>query len=558
MLALCYNNKKEEVRIVFCLLMMFLLVCSNLYAQQTHNLQVIWQKTSPDSIIAFGRCIASGDVNGDGYSDVMIVGDAIVGPFPYRGKCWVFYGSQNFDTVPDVQLLNIEQNIFLSATSGDINSDGFSDVILGACNNAGGYGEVLIFLGGNPMDTICDYRIRGGPYQGSNFGCSVSSGDINGDGCKDLIVGAYTAYVYPVGDLAGRVYIYYGGPNFDTIPDVILNGGHNNQPEGFGYSVSANGDVNNDGYDDIIIGAPSFGPLWQGRIYIYFGGSPMNTTYDVAMMGEEPGEFIGESRGDFINNQSSYDHAIIGSPLWGPSSPQGFDPGKVYILFGGNPMDSIPDIWMVGRTAESWLGYQANSAGRCNNDFYDEVIAGAPIEYNQKGTGYLWLGGSLLLDTIPDAWIRGAIVGDGIGGEVTTAGDVDGNGRDEIMVGNYAGRIPRVWVCKYTGTGVEEIATRPLTMTNNVEVYPNPARSVLCVRCPLSVEEIKIYDITGKIVKEIASPVARNDNQIETKISLKRMPPGVYFIEVTAEVDSKQNTGNRQTTKAIKKIVITK
>ena len=82
----------------------------------------------------------------------------------------------------------------------------------------------------------------------THFGQSVSSaGDVNGDGYSDVIVGAPTDL-----NSAGKVYIYFGGINMDTTADLILIGeGISNT---FGYSVSGAGDVNNDGYDDIIVG----------------------------------------------------------------------------------------------------------------------------------------------------------------------------------------------------------------------------------------------------------------------------------------------------------------
>ncbi|MFB0509442.1 MAG: integrin alpha, partial [bacterium] len=420
--------KKQVNRKINYLLWVMLpfILASSLFAQETHNLEIIWQKTSPDSVFCFGRCIASGDVNGDSFSDIMIVGDSVLDltnpDSCYRGVCWMFLGGYNFDTIPDFRLNNLQKLTFFALHSGDINGDGFDDVILGGCNNANFYGEILIFWGGNSMDTICDYKIRG-PHGGSGFGGTISSGDVNGDGYNDLIIGAPGTAPMPGGYDMGRVYIYYGGPNFDTIPDIILNGGHENDREEFGFSVSGAGDVNNDRFDDIIIGATTFGSRIEGRIYIYFGGNPMDTIFDVAMMGEGPNQALGWYGVDFLKNDFSYDNALTGCCFW----PNGFprvSPGKVYVLFGGNPMDSIPDVWMIGRTTTSGLGDWTVSAGNLNMSNSEEIVSGAPIEYNDKGSAYLWLGGASL-DTIPDAWLRGVQTYDGIGWLVAKAGDVD-------------------------------------------------------------------------------------------------------------------------------------
>jgi hypothetical protein len=93
---------------------------------------------------------------------------------------------------------------------------------------------------------------------------------------------------------------------------------------------------------------------------------------------------------------------------------------------------------MIGRTDSSGLGQSTASAGDLDNDNNDEIISSAinePAYYT--GTVYIWLCGSRF-DTIPDAWIRGNITSQGIGWHVASAGDIDGDTRDEIMVSNSA------------------------------------------------------------------------------------------------------------------------
>jgi FG-GAP repeat len=453
---------REKLKVIASL-SLFLFV-SIIFAQETHNLEIIWQKASPDSVFAFGRCIASGDVNGENLSDIMIVGDSVLHSANpdsfYRGVCWIYLGGQDPDTIPDIRLSNLQKCTFFALHSCDINGDGLDDVILGACNNANAYGEVLIFLGGHHMDTICDYRIIG-PQAGSGFGGAIASGDVNGDSFSDLIVGACGAAPMPGGYLMGQVYIYFGGPNFDIIPDVILNGGHQGDYELFGTSVGGGGDVNSDGYQDIIVGAANFGSSYNGRIYIYFGGSPPDTVADVAMIGEGPNQQLGWSKVDFLKNLNYFDYATASTSLW--PRGVGYNPGKIYVLFGGNSMDSIPDIWMIGKHDSSRLGTSTSSAGDINGDSCDDIISGAPTEYDSKGIAYIWLGGTIL-DTIPDAWIRGDQYVGGIGWMVASVGDVNGDDKDEIMVSNYPVAVSpkKVWVCKYTGQGIEE-KRQPLT-----------------------------------------------------------------------------------------------
>jgi hypothetical protein len=523
------RGEKKSIGNIYCFLMLLFCV-SNLYSQQTNNLQVIWVKTAPESVWAYGRDLASGDINNDGYSDIAIIGDSMVdlhGAQPYRGKCWIFYGGPDMDTIPDIILQNYFQSAFSRVYSVDINSDGYSDVFLGASANANGYGEILVYLGGNPMDTICDYMMKG--YEEASGFCFPASGDLNGDGYQDLIVGAPGWR-----DCKGRVYIFFGGPNFDTIPDVILNGGHHNDYEMFGYCVSGSGDINNDGFSDVIIGAISFGIQYQGRIYIYFGGNPMDTSYDVAMMGEGYLHDTGGFGVDFIKNYQDFDCAIFGTPYWGPTGPNHYNPGKMYLLKGGNLIDSVPDLNMVGRTEESALGFRTSSAGDVNGDLCDDIISGAVVEDSEKGVAYLWLGGTLL-DTIPDAWLSGELEYDYVGAHVKSAGDINSDGRDEVLIGNCTGGTfperQRVWICKYTGLGTEDNHLPTSTHRFSLNVFPNPAKNYFTVRLPQSADhlQIKIFDVSGKVVREILNQL-QNDNTL--RVSLDGIKNGIYFVKI--------------------------
>jgi hypothetical protein len=520
-----------------------LFIISLLPAQETHNLEIIWAIPGNPVLYAFGYNISGGDVDNDGRSDIIVSADTFDesgGTTPYRGRAYLYYGNGIGDTIPDV----VFKSPFVKGTtpthihSADINGDNFDDIIIGEDQADIGFGGVTIFWGGNPVDTIPDVILNGRSTGAWFFGCDVSSGDVNGDSFGDLIVGAYGTT-----NFFGRVYIYLGGPSFDTIPDVILDGGHNNDQESFGITIGSSGDVNNDGFDDIIIGARTFGPNIQGRMYIYFGGNPMNTDYDVAMIGEVPNQSLGWTpKVNLLKTEFEYDMATFGSAFW----PYGYPrraPGKTYVLFGGVPMDSIPDVWMIGRTDSTGLGQRVSTAGIVNQTNSEGIISGAPREHNDIGTAYLWLGGSLL-DTIPDAWIRGTVGGDGVGWYVASAGDVNGDGKDEIMVSNYASSTTkRVWVCKYTGPGIEERETQNASRFT-LEIKPNPSRTHTAIRFTLNARDkvsLKIYDITGKIVKALNDGLTLSEpGNFEIKWDLrdnnqKKVATGIYFIEIKTE-----------------------
>jgi hypothetical protein len=139
------------------------------------------------------------------------------------------------------------------------------------------------------------------------FGYVVSNaGDVNGDGYEDLIVGTYHK-------LSGRAFVYFGGPTFDTIPDVILNARENILQ--FGESVSGAGDLNGDGYDDVLIGASLAPP--SGKAYIFHGGDPMDTIPDLILRSNSDWGNFG-SRISFLGdvNKDNYPALGVSETYW--------------------------------------------------------------------------------------------------------------------------------------------------------------------------------------------------------------------------------------------------
>ena len=534
------NCKCKVSKVIISILFSLLFLTG--FAQETHNLEIIWQKGVVDpAFFVYGFDLGAGDFNGDGFSDIVVQGDSK--PYPGVSKAYVFFGGNPFDTIPDLvfagDTMRWGWHFNRSRGIGDINGDRFDDLAIDSRTEPDYHCRVYIFLGGNPMDTIWDFRMTGPP--GSiEFGWSFGTGDVNGDGYSDLLVGDYRAR-----GGWGAVSIYLGGPNFDTIPDVILNG-----EGGFGTTVAGGGDVNGDGIEDVIVGAGNFGS--KGRIYIYFGGNPMDTIYDVAMSGEA-GDELGWDGVDFLRNQADYDFAITGTQFW---NGYGYLPGKIYVLYGGEPMDSIPDVWMTGREDTSGLGTSLCNAGFTSRTEASDLFAGAPDENRYSGRAYLWLGG-VLLDTSPDAWVGGQGF---TGMRVATAGDVNGDGKDEVMVSNptvYGGW--KVWVCKYTGPGIEERWT-PDAKRFTLEIEPNPCKTHSAIRFTLNVKSrvsLKVFDIKGTLVKVLNKLEDMFESgKYEIKWNLKddtqkKVPTGIYFLRAT--IDNEQ-----EIIKEINKITVVK
>jgi len=279
----------------FCVTVFILTIIGISFAQEAYNFEIIFKAGCPSELMEiFGVSLSSaGDVNNDGFDDIIIGSRSVVWTGQQDtslGHAYIYFGSITIDTIVDV-FLHGEHPLDAFARSvtglGDVNCDSFEDVAVGApnCSQIDSCGRVYIYFGGSPMDSIPDLVLKGTFC--AAFGCDIASGDINGDGWNDIVVGEYW---WNNGD--GRVYVYYGGPLLDTIPDVLINGYN---AESMGITVGSGGDVDSDGFEDIVVGAfnNDEAGFWAGKIYVFLGGDPMDVVPDCWLHGEEVGHSLG-------------------------------------------------------------------------------------------------------------------------------------------------------------------------------------------------------------------------------------------------------------------------
>ena len=284
-----------------------------------------------------------------------------------------------------------------SCATGDVNCDGYADLLIGAPHSyAAQRGVIYVFFGGQIIDSIPDLVLQKSPQE--MLGWCVSSGDVNGDECDDIIAGAYCP-----GDI-GKVYIFLGSESPDTLPDVILAG--QSPEETFGGSVCALGDVNGDGYADVMVGTDIF----SSKAYLYLGGSPMDSLPDLIITeGGSCVSFCGDLNGDSLSDIIvSQDHS--------------------YIYLGGTDMDSLPDLIL------SQEGSALSPCGDVNGDGYDDVA----VAYYFNDSVWVFFGGDPM-DSIPDLMISDALDGEVFGWEVADCGDLNHDGFSDFIVGAPSG-----------------------------------------------------------------------------------------------------------------------
>lgn len=418
-----------------------------------------------------------GDVDGDGKADLGVGAYNADAGGTDRGQAYFFISGLSGTEllgglVPGDAYLTIsatENSASLGnyvSTVGDFNADGYSDMTIGAAMTNGGgndRGQVIIFFGGSSLSSalsIADFDVvLTGSDQSGYFGSSASAaGDLNGDGYDDLVVGAYGA-----GDNnQGEAYIFLGGPTLAgeiraSTADTTITGNANSDRLGFLNSISAGGDVNGDGIDDLIVGAYQAAAN-KGQAYVFFGSengidncalfNPCQA--DITFNGDAILDYLGFSvsiAGDV--NGDGIDDIAIGAFGAGDN-----DEGQVMVFFGspGYTTDSnsypfsIPNssanATLTGFAANDRFGSVVSTAGDVNNDGYDDLIVGA-FQYFQattnKGVSYYYRGDWLTgdLSTSDGIQIMQGDRNNDYFGFYGTIGDLNGDDYDDIAIGAY-------------------------------------------------------------------------------------------------------------------------
>lgn len=529
--------------------------------QTTYNLDIIWQKAKPETSVhwqGWGLAMASGDLNGDGYSDFVSAIDSSIKDTPqrYMVKIYIFNGAPTLTTTPSQTIKYDSLGNYPSFCIADFNKDGYGDLAIGDSRGVGvnsEKGQVNIHYGtGIDLNPTPDLIIGGyGSATATNFGQALSAGDINGDGIDDLVVGAPG---YPIsGTREGRIYIYYGDSlGLHTFPDIIING-HSSPVfyEEFGASVSSVDDYNGDGYDDLLVGAygSSITGAASGAVYFYYGDVKVDTISYGWVYGENSYQLLGGFNVSNIESDTTGYNAMswFGTPFW-PTNTSDFGEGKCYLV-PGDTIGELTPLWTI-TGEDTGLGFWSSSAGYADGDKLGDMLAGASPSFDQAGRAYLYLRRPTMKNQY-DAYIQGrysGLPGDVMGARVAPAGDVDGDGRDEFLVSNYyANNDNRIWLCKYTGPdGVEQITDdrSKITGIKLGQNYPNPFRQSTVISYQITgggPVKLAVYNVAGQLVRTLTPPNPPLEGRDEREGTVtwdgrdnngQAVPNGVYFYKL--------------------------
>ncbi|MFZ5476530.1 MAG: FG-GAP-like repeat-containing protein [Myxococcota bacterium] len=394
-----------------------------------------------------------GDLDGDGYDDLA------VGAYGYgssAGKVYVHAGSASgtastaSTTFAGVTTLSFAASV---SGAGDVDGDGYDDVVVGAA----GYLGAWVFHGGaGGLSTTATTELLG-DGDSVSFGADVSAaGDVDGDGYDDVIVGdsGYASHV-------GRAWVFRGSPaGVDATSGATVVG--TDAYSAFGSAVDGAGDVNGDGYDDVIVGSRD-GGYGSDTFAVYHGSATgLSTTRALAVSGLAVTAVAGA--GDV--NGDGYDDVVVGSPY--PSSYA----GAAHVLHGSAAgLDATVDTTIAGAVAWEMLGAAVDGAGDVNGDGFDDLVVGAPADSGSSDGAsvppavYVFLGSASGVATTPATSLAGEAVGDAFGAAVAGAGDLDRDGYADVVVGapGYGGDAGRAYVYVGSATGTATSATVTLT-----------------------------------------------------------------------------------------------
>lgn len=398
------------------------------------------------------------DVNGDGFVDVAIGAPSVSSE---DGAVYVYLGGPSgLDATPQILVGPIGAGDRFGkevASAGDVDGDGFADLVVGVELANGGDGAVYVYRG-SPTGIDDTARVLDGPVAGAAyFGHSVASaGDVDRDGFADVLVGARLLN-YPA-SYDGALYLYRGSASglLDT-PQVI--DGPAGLGERFGYSVASAGDVDGDGYAEVVVGAIDANS-GDGAAYVYWGSpAGLDTTTRQRLEGAPGtdanfGEAVA-SAGDVDGD--GYAEIIVGA------RSMSFSDGSAYVYGGSAAGLGATPVRLDGPSGEGGgFGDSLAGAHDFDGDGFADVVVGAPSLNGADGAVLVYRGSTGGLSGTPEV-IRGVTGGvELFGAALASAGDIDADGFTDLIVGALlsSGEDGAVYIFRGSSAGVAGTSRR--------------------------------------------------------------------------------------------------
>ena len=453
-----------------------------------------------------------GDINGDGYPDFAVSRDS--------NLTYIYFGGPGiFDGVPDVTIHGGGM-----MAMGDLNGDGKMDLIVHTEGDTLGIQYIYVYFGksapGLMLDTTPDLKIR--EEKGTTeFGYSFAVGDLNGDGFDDLVVGAPF-----YGDL-GKTYLYFGKSTMTSNPDFSVIGG-DSMYDDYGIRVKI-ADINGDGIKDLAIGADR--KKQEATLDIYYGKPGFTFTkenYSQRLTPSNTG-----LRGIFwfnlldVNNDGKVD---LSCP----------DSGKEYFFFGkADSLSLKPSLVLIPdpNSSGNYYGDPAQDIGDVNNDGKRDFA----LRAGSSPCAYVFLGGSFIQNSRVAGRCNSSDVGSALE-TITAVGDVNGDGVNDFATGIPSDGIPGIvqdgYFVIYSGnkkwvTSVKKEVQQPEAF-RLYQNYPNPFNPQTTISYNVATRgfvKLKVYDLLGRevgtLIKQMKEPGLH-----QVPFDATGLPSGLYFYQL--------------------------
>jgi hypothetical protein len=382
----------------------------------------------------FGWSVSpAGDLNGDGADDWLVGAPLADGRAVDSGRAYVFLGGSHLDSIPDLVILGRTFIGHLGTTVagvGDVNGDGYGDWLVGIPDYDSGTvprftGKVWLFYGGAVLNDVFDLELYGLPGV-SSFGETMAGlGDVNGDGSPDFAVTGSTAFPESLG-----ASVFFGGPAMTASANLTLDYPSGSRP----LSIARGGDINGDGWNDIVMGVSS--GFVRSHVRVYYGGPAMDGHPDLKIFPPPPvtNDGFGNSvAGVGDVNGDGYADFLVGVPSATVGGQVGV--GEARLFFGGPHPSDVPGLVFSGEAAGDNFGISVAGVGDLDGDGYPDIAVGASRHngpFIGSGRVYIYFGGPGL-DTTPDAIVDGAAAFDGLGLSISGAGNPDQRGGNAML-----------------------------------------------------------------------------------------------------------------------------
>ncbi|MEP1151713.1 MAG: T9SS type A sorting domain-containing protein [Balneola sp.] len=520
----------------------------------------------------------AGDLNNDGVEDYGIVYKGSASATNAYSRLEIFFGGDLSKSTPDLIINHPDKYDISMPASGDFNGDGYSDIAVNYLNKTSG---INIYLGGGSMDNDSDYELTfsqmfpdqlDGEWSNSTFSALSNAGDMNNDGIDDLVFSSFQA--------KGKTYLLFGGDSFSTAPDLEIDFFATNIVS----LKDFNGDGINDialasiylgnPYGNTVLLFPGFdsktNEIFSGENIIKINepisdGTRVLTNFGITMDG---GDFNGDGFTDLA--VSSQSHFLI--PSSGVAS-EGVE--SIYIYLGSATPDSITD-YKFGLKTNLFAGYKntiqtsqllTNHIGELttvpdqNGDGTDEILIGttpqfvkdpALVNENVKTNAVLYYGATDITQINDDGDILFKAPNPyyGLGTENNSfpsqtahsaVGDFNGDGETDYMFTqgndfNFVKSPVYVYNSDQTTVGIDNELTqvRDFKLHQN---YPNPFNPTTNINysVPKRTEvSLKVYDVTGRLVATIVDNKVHSVGNYSITLNASAWASGVYFYRLEA------------------------